>query len=108
MGLPRSKYVEEGKEDVYQCFSRCVRRAFLYGYDALTGRDFSHRANRKHWQRFFVVPSLPDNPQPLIKSIMSTSLSFKHNLDEILQQVGTAETRHCFCTLLTIELIVWN
>jgi hypothetical protein len=22
--------------------------------------------------------------------------------------VGTAETRHCFCTLLRIELIVWN
>jgi putative transposase len=43
MGLPRSKYVEEGKEGVYHCFSRCVRRAFLYGYDAHTGRDFSHR-----------------------------------------------------------------
>ena len=43
MGLPRSRYVREGEEEVYHCFSRCVRRAFLYGYDALTGRDFSHR-----------------------------------------------------------------
>jgi putative transposase len=43
MGLPRSKYVQEGKEGVYHCFSRCVRRAFLYGFDAHTGRDFSHR-----------------------------------------------------------------
>jgi putative transposase len=43
MGLPRSKYVQEGQEGVYHCFSRCVRRAFLYGYDALTHRDFSHR-----------------------------------------------------------------
>jgi REP element-mobilizing transposase RayT len=41
--LPRSKYVQEGKEGVYHCFSRCVRRAFLYGYDTLTHRDFSHR-----------------------------------------------------------------
>jgi putative transposase len=43
MALPRSKYVREGQEGTYHCFSRCVRRAFLYGYDALTRRDFSHR-----------------------------------------------------------------
>jgi hypothetical protein len=46
MGLPRSLYVQEGQEGVYHCFSRCVRRAFLYGFDALTRRDFSHR---KSW-----------------------------------------------------------
>ncbi len=43
MGLPRSQYVQEGQEGVYHCFSRCVRRAFLYGFDAVTGQDFSHR-----------------------------------------------------------------
>ena len=46
MALPRSTYVREGEEGVYHCFSRCVRRAFLYGFDKLTGRDFSHR---KEW-----------------------------------------------------------
>jgi REP element-mobilizing transposase RayT len=43
MGLPRSRYVKDGEEGVYHCFSRCVRRAFLCGFDPLTGRDFSHR-----------------------------------------------------------------
>lgn len=46
MALPRSRYVKEGEEGVFHCYSRCVRRAFLCGYDAATGRDFSHR---KKW-----------------------------------------------------------
>jgi len=43
MALPRFKYVREGQQGVYRCFSPCVRRAFLYGFDVLTYRDFSHR-----------------------------------------------------------------
>jgi REP element-mobilizing transposase RayT len=43
MGLPRSKYVQEGQEGVYHCFARCVRRAFLCGYDPVTNHDYSHR-----------------------------------------------------------------
>jgi len=43
MGLPRSRYVKDGEIGMYHCFCRCVRRAFLSGYDPITKRDFSHR-----------------------------------------------------------------
>jgi hypothetical protein len=46
MALPRSKYVNDGQIGVYHCVSRCVRRAFLCGYDVRTGQDYSHR---KKW-----------------------------------------------------------
>ncbi len=43
MGLPRSRYVQENQEAFYHCFCRCVRRAFLSGFDPVTNQDFSHR-----------------------------------------------------------------
>jgi putative transposase len=43
MALARSSYVKDGKEGVYHCFTRCVRRAFLCGFDPVTQRDYSHR-----------------------------------------------------------------
>ena len=60
MAMPRSKYVREGQEGVYHCFSRCVRRAFLCGFDPLTRRDFSHRkawilSRLKHLSAIFAI-----------------------------------------------------
>lgn len=46
MGLPRRSYVKDDEVGVYHCFTRCVRRAFLCGFDAVTQRDYSHR---KSW-----------------------------------------------------------
>jgi hypothetical protein len=41
MALPRAGCVREREEGVCHCYSLCACRAFLYGRDALTGRDVS-------------------------------------------------------------------
>ena len=43
MTYPRSHTVTPGAHGLYHCTSRCVRRAWLCGEDALTGRSFAHR-----------------------------------------------------------------
>jgi REP element-mobilizing transposase RayT len=43
MGYPRSQLVSPGTPGTFHCVSRCVRRAFLCGDDAATGRCFDHR-----------------------------------------------------------------
>ena len=43
MATPRYKLVDEEHAACYHVTSRCVRRAWLCGYDRVTRRDYSHR-----------------------------------------------------------------
>ena len=43
MTLPRSQLICTSSTPYYHCICRCVRRAFLCGEDALTGKDYSYR-----------------------------------------------------------------
>ena len=44
----RHQIVAKGEIGAYHCIARCVRRAFLCGKDAATGKNFEHR---KAWAR---------------------------------------------------------
>ena len=39
----RSQIVPPDEVGVYHCIARCVRRAFLCGFDPLTKHDYDHR-----------------------------------------------------------------
>ena len=43
MATPRRLLMNPGFTEVFHCTSRCVRRAFLCGWDPVSGRDYEHR-----------------------------------------------------------------
>ena len=43
MAIPRSELIDQSKPGTYHINTRCVRRAFLCGWDSYSGNDYEHR-----------------------------------------------------------------
>ena len=43
---PRKNIIDANEVGIYHCYNRCVRRAFLCGFDPVSGKNFDHR---KEW-----------------------------------------------------------
>ena len=55
MTRPRSEFLDLDSTTLYHCISRCVRRAFLCGTDAYTGKCFEHRKSWIEARLFFLA-----------------------------------------------------
>lgn len=55
MTRPRSLIIDDRREGLYHCVSRCVRRAFLHGVDSHTGDSYEYRKDWLHLRLKFLA-----------------------------------------------------
>lgn len=85
MPIARSKQIILSQTCYYHCISRCVRKAYLCGYDKATGESFEHRRN---WF---------ENRLKLLSSAFSINIcayAIMHNHNHLVLQVDTEQTKH--------------
>ena len=71
----RRKLLGRARKTVFDCWTRCVRRAFLCGQDPLIGKDFSHR-------RDWII-----NRQEQLARLMAIEIEFRAELSNRLHAV---------------------
>ena len=43
---PRDQIISANESGIYHCYNRCVRRAFLCGFDSATGKSYAQKAQK--------------------------------------------------------------
>ena len=87
--INRSERVDLGTTPYYHCMSRCVRRAFLCGNDATTGKNFDHR---KKWLEVRLRKlSAAFAVQFCAYAVMSNHFHLVLRIDEILAKSGSVD-----------------
>jgi hypothetical protein len=72
MTISRAKLVDHETPGLYHCISRCVRRAFLCGWDAYSSKDYEHR-------RDWVRDRLEELSQSFAVDVLAYAVMNTHN-----------------------------
>ena len=105
MPMARSRYVSLEATPYYHCIGRCVRRAFLWGKDHFSGRDFSHR---KAW----VVERLAELSEVFAMSVCAYAVMSNHyhvvlHVDrEAAEKLSQAEVLQRWSRLFSLPTIL--
>ncbi len=71
MPIIRHRQVALSATPYYHCIGRCVQRAFLWGKDDFSGRDFSHR-------KLWVTERLAELAQVFVINLCAYAIMSNH------------------------------
>jgi len=96
MTTPRAYKIDLESTPYYHCIARCVRRSYLCGEDAVTGKNFNHR---KNWlvTRFKTLSEVSNIENGFAHAVGHAPLLLKFGLntrDRALR--GTALSNRCY------------
>lgn len=98
MTTARSETVVAEEEGIYHCISRCVRRAFLYGDDPYSGKNYDHR---KGWIRDRLIQLVQIFTIELLQFALMDNHehSMLRTLPELLANLSDEEVARRWCML---------